>query len=116
MTIAKYALPLLMVVTLIPAGASAKDPQQVVVKGKRDPSTVVIKGVRDPSAWFRIESQHMIVYSDDDPDDVIELVKNLERLDYLLRLYLKPFMQGQETLPKLTGLPPTSRTLPLGAF
>jgi tetratricopeptide (TPR) repeat protein len=44
----------------------------------------------------------MIVYSDDDPDDVIELVKNLERLDYLLRLYLKPFMQGQETMPKLT--------------
>ena len=102
MTIAKYALPLLMAVTLIPVGASAKDPQQVVVKGKRDPSTVVIKGVRDPSAWFRIESQHMIVYSDDDPDDVIELVKNLERLDYLLRLYLKPFMQGQETMPKLT--------------
>ena len=102
MTIAKYALRLLMAVTLIPAGASAKDPQQVVVKGKRDPSTVVIKGVRDPSAWFRIESQHMIVYSDDDPDDVIELVKNLERLDYLLRLYLKPFMQGQETMPKLT--------------
>ena len=102
MTIAKYALPLLMAVTLIPVGASAKDPQQVVVEGKRDPSTVVIKGVRDPSAWFRIESQHMIVYSDDDPDDVIELVKNLERLDYVLRLYLKPFMQGQETLPKLT--------------
>ena len=50
MTIAKYALPLLMAVTLIPVGASAKDPQQVVVKGKRDPSTVVIKGVRDPSA------------------------------------------------------------------
>jgi tetratricopeptide (TPR) repeat protein len=102
MTIAKYVLPLLMAVTLMPAGASANEPQKVVVKGKRDPSTVVIKGVRDPSAWFRIESQHMIVYSDDDPDDVIELVKNLERLDYLLRLYLKPFMQGQETMPKLT--------------
>lgn len=102
MTIAKYALSLLVASTLMPAGASGNEPQQVIVKGKRDPSTVVIKGVRDPSAWFRIESQHMIVYSDDDPDDVIELVKNLERLDYLLRLYLKPFMQGQETMPKLT--------------
>ena len=102
MTIAKYALSLLVAATLMPTGASGNEPQQVIVKGKRDPSTVVIKGVRDPSAWFRIESQHMIVYSDDDPDDVIELVKNLERLDYLLRLYLKPFMQGQETMPKLT--------------
>ena len=102
MTIARYALSLLMAATLFPVGASADNPQKVVVKGKRDPSTVVIKGVRDPSAWFRIESQHMIAYSDDDPDDVIELVKNLERLDYLLRLYLKPFIQPQETMPKLT--------------
>ena len=54
MTIAKYALPQLMAIALIPVGACAKDPQKVVVKGKRDPATVVIKGVRDPSAWFRM--------------------------------------------------------------
>ena len=98
MTIAKYFFSLFVAVTFMPACASEKEPPRVVVKGKRDPSTVVIKGVRDPSAWFRIESQHMIVYSDDDPDDVIELVKNLERLDYLLRfclLYTSPSPRDQ---------------------
>ena len=89
-------------ITLMPAAAFGSAPQKVVVEGKRDPSTVVVKGVRDPSAWFRIESQHMILYSDDDPEDVIELVNNLERLDYLLRLYLQPFMEAEETLPKPT--------------
>jgi tetratricopeptide (TPR) repeat protein len=42
------------------------------------------------------------VYSNDDPDDAIELVNNLERLDYLLRLYLKPFLDENETTPKFT--------------
>ncbi|WP_166454839.1 tetratricopeptide repeat protein [Duganella aquatilis] len=102
MTTAQYAFSLLLAAALMPAGASGSELQKVVVKGKQDPSTVVVKGVRDPSAWFRIESQHMIVYSDDDPDDVIELVNNLERLDYLLRLYLKPFMDEQEAMPKPT--------------
>jgi hypothetical protein len=74
----------------------------VLVKGKHDSSTVIVKGVRDPSAWFRIESQHLVVYSNDDPDDVIELVNNLERLDAVLRLYLKPFLDGREALPKFT--------------
>jgi tetratricopeptide (TPR) repeat protein len=58
--------------------------------------------MRDPSEWFRIESQHLIVYSNDDPDDAIELVNNLERLDFLLRLYLKPFLDENATTPKFT--------------
>lgn len=74
MTIAKYVFSLLVAATLRPVGAAENEPQKVVVKGTHDPSTVVVKGLRDPSAWFRIESQHMIVYSDDDPDDVLELV------------------------------------------
>jgi hypothetical protein len=98
----KYVFSLLATMALVPAHASGSEPAKVVVKGRHDPSTVVIKGVRDPSAWFRIESQHLIVYSNDDPDDVIELVNNLERLDYVLRLYLKPYMDGRETLPKFT--------------
>lgn len=98
----KYAVSLLMTIALIPAYASGSEPPKVVVKGKHDASTVVVKGVRDPSAWFRIESEHLIVYSNDDPDDVIELVNNLERLDAVLRLYLKPFLNGRETLPKFT--------------
>ena len=102
MAMPRYAFPLLVAIVLVPVAAFGNESPKVVVKGKRDPSTVVIKGVRDPSAWFRIESQHLIVYSNDDPDDVIELVNNLERLDYLLRLYLKPFLDKQETMPKLT--------------
>ncbi|KGF79672.1 hypothetical protein IA69_23100 [Massilia sp. JS1662] len=102
MAIHKYVVPLLVAIALVPAHASGSEPPKVVVKGRHDPSTVVVKGVRDPSAWFRIESQHVIVYSNDEPDDVIELVNNLERLDAVLRLYLKPFLDGRETLPKLT--------------
>lgn len=98
----RYVCSLLLAIALAPAAASGRDAQQVVIKGKRDAATVVVKGVRDPSAWFRIESQHLIVYSDDDPDDVTELVNNLERLDYLLRLYLKPFLDPQDTSPKFT--------------
>jgi tetratricopeptide (TPR) repeat protein len=102
MAISRYALSLLAAIALVPVGASGSESPKVVVKGKHDPSTVVVKGVRDPSAWFRIESQHLIVYSNDDPDDVVELVNNLERLDYLLRLYLKPFLNENETTPKFT--------------
>lgn len=102
MICAKYFSSILVAVMLIPASASGGETQKVIINGKLDPSTVVVKGLRDPSAWFRIESQHMIVYSNDDPDDVIELVNNLERLDYLLRLYLKPFIEERETLAKPT--------------
>ena len=102
MAIHRYLVPLLVTIALVPARAFGNEPPKVLVKGKHDPSTVIVKGVRDPSAWFRIESQHLIVYSNDDPDDVIELVNNLERLDAVLRLYLKPFLDGRETLPKFT--------------
>jgi tetratricopeptide (TPR) repeat protein len=102
MSIARFVFSMLAASTLMPVVASGNEPQKVVVEGRRDASTVVVKGVRDPSAWFRIESQHAIIYSDDDPDDVIELVHNLERLDFLLRLYLKPFLDVTEEMPKLT--------------
>jgi hypothetical protein len=65
-------------------------------------SKVEIKGLRDASKWFRVESQHFIVYSDSGSDDVIELINNLERLDYLLRVYTKPYLLGQTGAPKLT--------------
>lgn len=102
MKTAKYVFSLIIAITLMPVGAAGNEPQKVVITGKHDTSTVIVKGVRDPSPWFRIESQHVIMYSDDDPVEVIELVNNLERLDYLLRLYLKPFMAAQETMPKPT--------------
>jgi hypothetical protein len=102
MALFKYLHVLLLAIVLVPGAVFGKDPAKVVVNGKRDPSEIVIKGVRDPSAWFRIESQHLIVYSDSDPEQVTELVNNLERLDYVLRLYLKPFLIRQTEPPKLT--------------
>ena len=59
----RCAIVALLASALLPANVYADE-------GKRDTSSIVVKGVRDPSAWFRIESQHMIVYSNDDPDDV----------------------------------------------
>jgi len=104
MAIPNYLVSLLVAMALLATAAlaSANEPGRVVVKGKHDPSEVVIEGVRDPSPWFRIESQHLIVYSDSDPEQVIELVNNLERLDYVLRMYLKPFLIAQADPPRLT--------------
>lgn len=64
--------------------------------------SVEVKGLRDASNWFRVESQHFVVYSDTRRDDVVELLNSLERLDYLLRVYLKPFLVVQATAPKVT--------------
>ena len=102
MAILKYVLPLLIAIGAASARASASELNKVLVNGELDPSKVVIKGVRDPSKWFRIESQHLIVYSDSDPEEVIQLANNLERLDYVLRLYLKRFLVRQSDPPKLT--------------
>lgn len=68
MAIARYGFILLLASALLPASASENDPPKVVVKGMRDSSTVVVEGVRDPSRWFRIESQNLIVYSDNDQE------------------------------------------------
>ena len=102
MPICKYFLFLLIVTAPSVAEASESEPQKVIVTGKRDTSQIIIKGVRDPSKWFRIESQNLIVYSDSDPEEVVELINNLERLDYLLRLYLKPFLVRKTEETKLT--------------
>jgi hypothetical protein len=102
MTMPKQLLALTTALVLSSACAVAAEPRQVVVKGKRDPSTIVIKGVRDPSGWFRIETPHLVVYSDHDPDQAIELVENLERLDHVLRLYMKPFLAAAAEPRKFT--------------
>jgi hypothetical protein len=68
----------------------------------RDSSRVVINGQPDPSDWFRIESHYLVVYSDSDPDQVIELVHSIERLDFLMRLYMKDFLVAEVPAPKFT--------------
>jgi hypothetical protein len=102
MALSRYVVPLVLACALLPACGFAGESQKVVVKGKRDPSTIVIKGVRDPSDWLRVESPHFVVLSDDEPDQAADLADNLERLDYMLRLYLKPFMDTEAPDPKFT--------------
>lgn len=102
MDLRKYVFSILFFFALLPVGAFGNEPNKVLVKGRHEPSEIVVKGVRDPSAWFRIESQHLIIYSDSDPEQVTELVNNLERLDYVLRMYLKPYLIRQTDPPKLT--------------
>lgn len=102
MDILKHVVALLVAIVLLPASAAEVAPDKEIVKGKHDTSEVVIKGVRDPSAWIRVESQHLVIYSDSDAEQVIDLANNLERLDYVLRMYLKPFLIRQTAPPKLT--------------
>lgn len=101
MALRRYILFLFLAIVLLPGTASDRDPSKVVVNGKRDPSEVVIRGVRDPSSWFRIESQHFVIYSDSDREQAVDLANNLERLDYVLRMYLKPYLIRQAEPPKL---------------
>ncbi|MHA4870720.1 hypothetical protein ACXZ1M_23800 [Duganella sp. PWIR1] len=102
MTGARSVFILLIAIAFLPADASVSESNKILDESKQNPAKIVIKGVRDPSVWFRIESQHLIVYSDSDPEQVVQLVNNLERLDYVLRLYLRPFLIRQIDAPKLT--------------
>ncbi|WP_432377704.1 tetratricopeptide repeat protein [Duganella sp. P38] len=65
-------------------------------------SSVVVAGQRDASAWFRVESQHFIVYSDTSNDDVAVLLNQLEKLDHVLRIYTRPFLKTSGREAKLT--------------
>ncbi|MEO7580060.1 MAG: hypothetical protein ABIT83_20820, partial [Massilia sp.] len=51
--------------------------------------SVLVAGYKKPSKWFRAESQHFIVLSDTDHAEVTALLNNLEKLDYLLRIYTR---------------------------
>lgn len=67
----------------------------------KDVTEVVINGQHDASDWFSAESAHFIVYSDTSHENVSKLLNKLERLDYLLRLYVSPESKA-DTGPKLT--------------
>jgi tetratricopeptide (TPR) repeat protein len=97
----KLRLLLFVAILLVLRVASGNELQQVDAASSNS-SKVVIKATRDPSTWFRVESQHLIVYSNDDVSEVYRLVNYIERLDFLLRLYLKPFLDVPGELPKLT--------------
>lgn len=74
--------------------------------GQADPApaaqSITVQGQKNPSPWFKAESQHFIVYSDTSRQGVSLLLDNLERLDFLLRAYARPYLKPQPHPPKLT--------------
>ncbi len=66
------------------------------------PPSVTVTGQKNPSNWFRAESQHFIVYSDTTNDDVFQLLNQLEKLDYTLRLYTKSYFVGPASAKRIT--------------
>ena len=85
-------LPLL---SILPAAAQQTDP---VPSEQR----VTVQGMKNASAWFKAESQHFVIYSDTSRDSVFQLLNNLERLDFLLRLYTSSYSKSQPRESKLT--------------
>src|ERR1035437_5693173 len=64
--------------------------------------SVVVQGLKNPSVWQRAESPHFVVYSDTDSEEVTRLTNNLERLDYMLRIYLRDYLRLSAVEQKLT--------------
>jgi tetratricopeptide (TPR) repeat protein len=64
--------------------------------------SVTVAGQRHASDWFRVESQHVIVYSDTSNDEVALLLNQLEKLHQMLRVYTKPFLKATGNERKLT--------------
>ncbi|USX24249.1 hypothetical protein NHH73_16610 [Oxalobacteraceae bacterium OTU3CINTB1] len=64
--------------------------------------SVTIANYKKVSPWFRAESQHFVVYADTGREAASELLNNLERLDFLLRSYTKPYRKANGSEQKLT--------------
>jgi hypothetical protein len=73
-----------------------------VAQVKADPQSVTVQGVKDPSSWKRAESPHLVVYSDSSSDDVRRLVDHLERLDHVMRVFLRDYIHVPAAAQKLT--------------
>ena len=76
--------------------------------GAQEPDSVNLQRVEvtgkkaEISEWFRAESQHFVVYSNTREEDVTPLLDNLEKLDYLLRIYTQPTRRVEPNEPKVT--------------
>jgi hypothetical protein len=66
-----------------------------------DVQTVVVAGQKDASEWLRVESPHFRVVSNAGRDAVARLVTNLERLDYVLRIYTEPYLKKNAGIHKI---------------
>ncbi|HEX8788298.1 MAG TPA: hypothetical protein VF793_19080, partial [Telluria sp.] len=60
-----------------------------------DAQSITVTGQRDPSNWLRAESPHLVVYTDTSAADAGRLLAQLERLDFLLRLYTAPYAKAE---------------------
>jgi hypothetical protein len=88
-------LAALTLLCTLPAGARQTGPVPAEQR-------VTVQGMKNASAWFKAESQHFVIYSDTSRDSVFQLLNNLERLDYLLRLYTSAYRKAQPLEAKLT--------------
>lgn len=95
-----YCNVLLMAV-LAAASYTTAQTTTLTASKQKEVAEVVISGQQNPSDWFRAESQHFVVYSDTKREHVSQLLKKLERFDYLLRLYATSDTPA-EAEPKLT--------------
>lgn len=64
--------------------------------------SVTVTGQKNASPWQKAESQHFIVYSNTGNDDVRQLLDNLEKLDYVLRLYTRDYRTAVGPRQKIT--------------
>ena len=69
---------------------------------KSETQSVTVQGVKDPSYWKRAESPHLVVYSDGASDDVRRLADHLERLDHVMRVFLRDYIRVPAAAQKLT--------------
>jgi hypothetical protein len=63
---------------------------------------VVVTGQKNASGWFKAVSQHFIVFSNTSNNDVRQLLDNMEKLDYVLRLYTRDFISANSSRQKMT--------------
>lgn len=63
---------------------------------------VVVTGQKNASGWFKAVSQHFIVFSNTSNDDVRQLLDNMEKLDYVLRIYTHDFISASPSRQKMT--------------
>jgi len=89
------ALAALGIISMSDAAAQQSETPQAT-------QSVTIANYKKASPWFRAESQHFVVYADTRREAATELLNNLERLDFLLRSYTKPYRKANSSEQKLT--------------
>ena len=88
----------LTALTLLSSQAASAQQAAPVPSAQR----VVVQGLKDQSDWFKAESEHFVVYSDTSRYTAFQLLNNMERLDFMLRAYTKPYLRPRSREPKLT--------------